>query len=96
MYVCNVCVHLLGLHVEADMLVGHPLHEGPELVQLVAVGAVGHQGVPQGKLLGPGEGWLPLGWGPLVRHVEGVPQPGVLGEQLPVECRSNRIFVLLK
>ena len=49
-----MCIHLLGLHAEADVFVRHPGHEWAEVLELVAVGAVGHQRVGEGQLLGAG------------------------------------------
>ena len=74
------------------MFVSHALYEGAEFVELLAVDAVGHQGVGQAELL---VGGLPPVV-PLVRHVEDVLQAGVLREQLLVEGQADLVSVLLQ
>ena len=75
-----------------DMFVSHSLYEGTELVELLAVDAVRHQGVGQTELLGGGLAIVI----PLVRHVEDVLQAGVGAEQLLVEGETDLVLVLLQ
>ena len=70
----------------------HSLDEGSQLVQLLAVDAVGHESVGKGELLGRGLAVMI----PLVGHVEYVLQSGVLIKQLLVEGESYLVPVLLQ
>ena len=74
------------------MFVSHALYEGAEFVELLAVDAVGHQGVGQAELLWRG---LPPVV-PLVRHVEDVLQARVVSEQLLVEGETDLVPLLLQ
>ena len=74
------------------MFVSHSLYEGTELLELLAVNTVGHQGVGQTELL---VGGLSIVC-PLVRHIEDVLQAGVLGKQLLVESETYLVPVLLQ
>ena len=74
------------------MFVSHSLYEGTELVELLAVDAVRHQGVGQTELLGGGLAVML----PLVRHVEDVLQARVVSEQLLVEGETDLVPVLLQ
>ena len=79
-------------HSLPDMFVRHSLHEGPEFLELLAVDAVGDQGVGQAELLVGGLAVV----SPLVGHVEDVLEAGVVSKQLLVESETYLVPVLLQ
>ena len=80
------------LHSVPDMFVRHSLYEGPEFLELLAVDAVGDQGVGQAELLVGGLAVV----SPLVGHVEDVLEARVVSKQLLVESETYLVPVLLQ